>query len=383
MPTTATFLSDAEWQRRTHAALQWVLRSIAATGGQGSSHSYSPLLGWAKAYPETTGYLIETLLDYAEQDAIAPAGLPDLRKTASSCGAWLLTQQLPSGAFPAGLAGSRRESFFNSAMILSGLCRLTAESRLTTTPEPSAAVQPALRQLTDWLLNTQEKDGSWPHAAYVPGFVPAYYSYAVWRIVQASQVLQHPEFEPALRKALDFLTTHFLGKNTLQNWGFRPGAPAFSHTVAYTLEGFWECACYFQDTALQEEVLRIMQALLALRLENGRTPGRFSDLNNKGKFRGDCSFRCLSGNAQLSLLCSKIFRHTGEAAYAEAAGLFLGEILPFQYFGQNSNQYGALPGSWPVWGPYLRLRYPNWGVKFFLDAMLRVTGGLVDWKANA
>jgi len=31
---------------------------------------------------------------------------------------------------------------------------------------------------------------------------------------------------------------------------------------------------------------------------------------------------------------------------------------------------GAIAGSYPLWGRYLRWRYPNWAAKFFLDALL-------------
>ncbi len=30
---------------------------------------------------------------------------------------------------------------------------------------------------------------------------------------------------------------------------------------------------------------------------------------------------------------------------------------------------GGLPGSWPVWGPYGRLRILNWATKFLVDAL--------------
>ncbi|MGH2874310.1 MAG: hypothetical protein ACRDL5_17860, partial [Solirubrobacteraceae bacterium] len=31
---------------------------------------------------------------------------------------------------------------------------------------------------------------------------------------------------------------------------------------------------------------------------------------------------------------------------------------------------GGLPGSNPVWGPYMRFSLPNWAAKFLLDALL-------------
>ena len=31
---------------------------------------------------------------------------------------------------------------------------------------------------------------------------------------------------------------------------------------------------------------------------------------------------------------------------------------------------GAVAGSYPLWGRYMRMRYPNWAGKYFCDALL-------------
>jgi len=31
---------------------------------------------------------------------------------------------------------------------------------------------------------------------------------------------------------------------------------------------------------------------------------------------------------------------------------------------------GALPGSFPLWGRYEKFAFPNWGTKYFVDALL-------------
>ncbi|HVG43827.1 MAG TPA: hypothetical protein VM890_03825, partial [Longimicrobium sp.] len=40
----------------------WMVRSVAAGGGGSCAH-FAPLTGWSRPYPETTGYLIPTLLE--------------------------------------------------------------------------------------------------------------------------------------------------------------------------------------------------------------------------------------------------------------------------------------------------------------------------------
>ena len=31
---------------------------------------------------------------------------------------------------------------------------------------------------------------------------------------------------------------------------------------------------------------------------------------------------------------------------------------------------GAVPGSWPIEGPYIQWGYPNWAAKFLADALM-------------
>lgn len=340
---------------RQDAALAWLRRSIEATGGRGSAHSYSPLWGWAKAYPETTGYLIETLLRYA-----AARRDEALRRLALDCARWLLDVQLPSGAFPALLAGSTRPSVFNTAQILFGL--VAAAREFTGEADRFEA---AARRAAAWLLQVRDPGGGWRLAAYVPGFEPSYYTRALWGLLMAGRFWHDQEIENAARRELTRYAGRFTPAGTVRDWGFRPGARAFTHTLAYTYEGFFECACLLEDGDVLEKTVHALRRLWAVRQQADRTAGRY-DLD----WRGDYRFLCPTGNAQLSALYRRVYETTGDTAFREAAGAFLDEILPHQSWSDDPGRRGALPGSVPFWGPYLRFRYPNWGVKFLLDALL-------------
>jgi hypothetical protein len=343
-------------QDRQTAALTFLDRSFQATGNRGSSHSYSPLFGWARAYPETTGYLIDTLFDYAARHHESA-----LAGRAFQAADWLCTLQLPGGAFPGLLAGSRRPSVFNTAQILFGLARAVRENPAG----PQAGTwRRALKNALDWLLEVQEADGSWRRAAYVKGFTPSYYTRAVWGVLEAARVAPHPAAEAAMARALRFYGQRFLPGGAVADWGFHPGGPAFTHTVAYTLEGFWESATLLEEESLLEKTLGTAGRLLEVRRAAGRTAGRYDR-----DWRGDYSFLCLPGNAQLSVFFRRVGTATGRTEFVRASELFLQEALPFQNMMAGRAAYGGLPGSAPFWGPYLRGRYPNWGVKFLLDAL--------------
>lgn len=349
--------SNEDWQYLTDAALAWLRRSISATGGRGSAHSYSPFFGWANAYPETTGYLIETLLHYAEVK-----NDDSLRQLALNCAEWLCEVQLPDGAFQSGKSGDKlRPSVFNTSQVLFGLACYPAL--------PQA--RRALERATDWLMNALEPDGAWRQAAYVPGFVPSYYTRAVWGVLKANIVLQQPEIQENMRCAIHFYAERFQPNGAVADWGFRPGQPAFTHTLAYTLEGFLESALLLNEPGIVQKTVESANHLLAIRQAKERTAGRYD-----ADWRGDYSFLCPVGNAQLSRLFFRLYDLTGVAKYRQAAWDFLNEILDCQVFGGRPDAFGALPGSRPFWGPYLRFRYPNWAAKFFLDALFNFRPGL-------
>lgn len=337
-------MTQIEWEDRTDAALNWVRRSIAATGGRGSAHSWHPLLGWAKAYPETSGYLIETLVSYA-----AIKSDDSLHTLALDCAKWLDIIQLDSGAFPGLLVGNTRPSVFNTSQILFASPFLKGSDRAV-----------------NWLINTLESDGAWRQAAFVPGFVPSYYTRAIWAVLKVNDSLQNPEIELLMRLALRFYARRFLPNGVVRDWGFRSGEAAFTHTIAYTLEGFLESGARLKEPGILDQTLATLTRLLAIRAQaGGRSAGRYDK-----EWRGDYSFRCITGNFQLSILCNKAWALTGDATFRVAAQSFLDEVLPFQKLSANKNSFGAFLGSAPLWGDYLPFRYPNWAVKFFLDAML-------------
>ncbi len=347
MPDRAVCLRSAE------AALCWLRRSVEASNGQGSSHSYSIVWGWAAPYPETTGYLIPTLLAWAE--VWREKALTDL---ARQFGQWLVGLQLPDGSWAGGVLGGRHPSVFNTAMIVDGLSAL-AERML----DQEAAKAAAQRGLA-WLMAMLDADGAWRQGLYVPGFVPAYHAYAVAAALRTAIRLGAKQAHGPLLRALHFYAGYFRPDGTLINAGLKPDRWAFTHTLAYALHGLWETAHHFGEKTIQERVEDACQRLCAAVAHRRTIAGRYGE-----GWRSDYSFTSPVGNAQLSCLFRSIGRATLCSDFDEWADWALMAALKYQARGRNLNTYGALPGSVPLWGPYMRGRYPNWGVKFLLDAL--------------
>src|ERR1039457_2206669 len=90
--TTGTTGENNEHLRE---ALIWLYRAQDATPDRGVSHSYLIGTGWMRSYPETTGYIIPTLLNWA-----ALTGEEEARRRALEMADWELSIQLENGAIP-------------------------------------------------------------------------------------------------------------------------------------------------------------------------------------------------------------------------------------------------------------------------------------------
>lgn len=358
------FIGENDGRQHAQAAIKWLTRSLEMTGDQGFSHSFSPIFGWKEAYPETTGYLIETFFDCAHF-----FDEPELAKIAHGQAGWLCRQQMPNGAFPGGtLADEARPSAFNTGQILLGLTRAAAESHSVSEQKTLLA---AAEKAADWLCTITLPDGSWAEGLYVENHCPTYHVRAVWGMLAANVFLKKKEVELASRRALDFYAKDLTDQFSFKNCGFFPTKPAFTHTIAYAIRGFFESGILLQE----EKYVEIAQKVLdeTIKKSASSTPNRFRtagefDENWTGNFR----FKCVTGNCQLSLNASRFFERTGDPKYRAAAVGFLSEIIDYQRLTGTADTFGALPGSVPFWGKYMRFRYPNWAAKFFIDAILKL-----------
>jgi hypothetical protein len=349
------FLSDHEFNSRCNAALDWIIKSIEHNNGNGSSAYYSniyPPFGWSKAYPETTGYLISTLIDYDDL-------FPNLKLVEKSvkCADWICSLSLENGALPGGLEGSKKPSIFNTGQMLIGLnsiYSLTKDVKYYNT----------IHNAVNWLCQNLEQNGSWKKYSYIEGYTPSYYTRVVWPVLASNQYIKNDEINLLMQRALKYYEERINKNLSIRNWGFKKGCRAFTHTIAYTLRGFFESSVILKDDDLLNKTISISEKLLKISAYKGRLAGRYSE-----KWEGDYNFTCLTGNAQLSVLFTKIYSINNDVRFLNAALFYMEPVLKAQVI-KNNFKYGAIAGSSPFHGRYLTLRYPNWATKFFLDAYL-------------
>ena len=349
---------------RAEAAAEWLMRSVAVCDGKGSAAYYSrlyhPLRGWDHAYPETTGYIIPTLIDYSKF-----SGSGKYSDAAIDLAHWVLSLQDADGALPGGcVVKARKEgpSIFNTGQMILGL---VAASKQTHNDEFLNAAHRA----ASWLArNVDGSAGIWTKLAYVPGYSPAYYTRVCWPMLEVWVLTHDREIHSAAIKVLRTILSWQKPNGAIENWGFQPNARAFTHTIAYTIRGFLESARLLGSTGqeFQQGAVRISQALLRRAELRGKLAGAY-DMNLKGCYW----YSCLTGNCQMSIIWMKLCQATSDYRYLSVALKVLQTVIKIQRIRRISRcTYGSVPGSAPIFGRYLTMRYPNWATKFYLDALM-------------
>lgn len=343
-------------QYREHTAA-WLLRSVARGKGGSCAH-FSPALGWSRPYPETTGYLIPTLLQLG-------ATLNDARCTAAalSTGDWLLKIQSADGSWHGGLHpnANARGSVFNTGQILKGMMALYRHTR-------QAIWLDAAQRGLAWLLRGMGPDGLWPPGDYQAQQTPSYYTHVAWPMLEVWSETGEQRVREAVEKFLRAILRRRRDNGVIAGWGFTDNGPAFTHTIAYTLRGFQECARLLDNYAEYGQPMEAALEVLLRKAElrGGRLAGEFDE-----QWQATGDYVCLTGNAQLAICLLLMEQRQPDLRIVNGAA----KLLDFVGGVQRRSSWvpgvrGGVAGSYPLWGRYMRLRYPNWAGKYFCDALL-------------
>lgn len=329
----------------------WIIHAQRLDGGVAAY--YSLLTGYSCSYPEVTGYVVPTLYDCAGHFSNH-----DLIPVAKRATEWLVSLQMPTGAFPAGLRGGElRPSVFNTGQILQGLIRAHFE---TNRPE----IRRAAIAAGDWLIQMQQPDGSWSGCFAYQGVSHSYYTMVAWALASLSEAVGESMYGEAAEKNVEWALSYFRSSGWIDGINLQ-GHPTYLHFIAYVLQGALECAILRNRNDVIEAVAKSAWALLRRFEANKFLCGAYDD-----DFKNGRRFVCLTGNAQMSCVWLRLFEITGDLRYLNSAfkmNELLKELIPLS---GPPGVAGGVSGSYPIWGGYQPLRYISWGCKFVADAIL-------------
>src|SRR5215472_14509834 len=112
-------LNDPGIDAAVDAGVEWLGRAqdMSSTRDGGVAKHFSLINGWSSSYPETTGYIVPTLVSYAKI-----SGDASYRDRGQRMLDWLVSIQFADGAFQAGSVGAKnlKPVTFNTGQILIG-----------------------------------------------------------------------------------------------------------------------------------------------------------------------------------------------------------------------------------------------------------------------
>ena len=363
-------LLSRKYETREHieAILAWILRAQKATPDDGVPESFHfPTQTWRPSYPETTGYIICSVLRAA---GAGYGNAAELREAARRMGEWLVDVQLPDGSFQGGNIAVKdpRPAVFNTGQILKGLTDLLREG-LDVTGRTSASCERA----ASWLIEHQDPDGAWRRgiSALTTEPVHAYNVRTAWALARYGRQIGS---EAAVRAGIrngEWLLSIREPDGWFPLMNFDIGVNPLLHTVAYTIRGLLELGDLTGRIDFVDAARQAAASVAAVQdPQTGAVPGQFS----RG-YRPAVTWTNTTANSQMAIIWFRLAEITGEPAWAEHGRLsnrFNRSLHEIE--SRNPGTRGALRGSWPSHQGYGRYWYMNWTQKFFLDALLAESG---------
>lgn len=296
----------------TERACSWILRNQQENGG------VSVFGGSPDEYPEVTGYIVPTMLQYGFQDE------------ALRMACFLASRANEDGSFPA--ANSSRVYVFDTAQALRGL------NAIRKVTDQYADLQ---RRTAEYLFAAlRENDGIFPKNYEDDPIIPETIQlFALPALLDYARTTGGVEQEEAVHRA---------ARKYLQS----PEAlsiKTLTHFLAYQIDGLI-------DLGYQEEVRPILENLLASQRDDGAIPA----------YEG-ADWVCITGCAQLAICLYKL-------------GMPVPANRLMTWVEQNMEEDGGFLGSVGPGAWYFPDQELSWAVKFYLDAYKRMIRAHFDYE---
>ena len=342
----------------------WLCRAQDATADNGVARSYSiayrPFFkrkGWFESYPETTGYIIPTFFDYFHI-----TGEEDYRNRALRMADWECDIQMSNGAVMGGTVDfPPSPAVFNTGQVIFGWCRAYLES------QQERYLAAAIRA-GDYLVEAQDPSGQWivGTSQFAAEESTVYNTRVSWALALLDSIVEDGKYRQTANRNIEWA----LSKQNEQGWFSDnclddPTQPLV-HTIAYSIQGILETGLVLGDERYINKATKAAVAMIDLLRSNGSLAGRYDE-----HWRPTVKWSCLTGNAQMSIIWSRLHQtgiHKGLDSAAASLNKFSRSVQNLRT--RSSGRKGGVKGTYPVYGGYGTFEYLNWAAKFLMDALL-------------
>tara|TARA_R110002110_G_scaffold414983_1_gene647356 strand:+ start:43371 stop:44588 length:1218 start_codon:yes stop_codon:yes gene_type:complete len=337
--------------------VDWLCRAQdnSASADGGVARDFSLTKGWATSYPETTGYIIPTMLNVAELRQ-----REELRDRARRMLDWCRKIQLDCGGFQGGKidASPVVPVTFNTGQILLGLAAGVAAFD---------DYRDTMHKAASFLRDSQDEDGAWrrhPTPFAQPGD-KAYETHVAWGLFEADRIAPDEGYGEAGMRQVRWA----MGLQQANGWVDKcclnmPRTP-LTHTLGYYLKGLVEAHRWSNDEAVLNAALRTAEGLLGTLRPDGFLPGRLA-----ADWTPAASWTCLTGNVQIADSWLYLAEVANTPELGKAARTVIAKVRRTLRMDAPDSIRGGVQGSYPINGDYGEMEYLNWAAKFSIDANL-------------
>jgi hypothetical protein len=348
--------NDPGIEAAIRASLDWIGAAQDRSRGQdgGVARHYSLVDGWAPSYPETTGYIVPTMIEQARR-----LNEPALRQRAARMLDFLVSVQFPAGGFPGGMVGQEPQVpvTFNTGQILLGLAAGVAEW--------GDRYRDSMTRAADWLATTQDEDGCWRkfRTPFAKPDDKVYETHVSWGLFEAARVAGRKDWGEAGLKQVRWAIGHMKPNGWMELCCLEePDAP-LTHTLGYALRGILEAWRWSGDDTYLAAGRKLADGLLSAQRNDGSLPGRL-----RADWSAAVTWVCLTGNVQIAHCWLMLHQATKESRYWEAGRAANAYVRRTIAIDGPPETRGGVRGSFPIDGDYGTFEYLNWAAKFSIDS---------------
>lgn len=348
---------DPGIEKAISTAIQWLClaQDCSLSKDGGVARHFSLIDGWSTSYPETTGYIVPTLLAYANMKSDKV-----ILQRAKRMLDWLVSIQFPEGGFKGGRIDAKPNLpvIFNTGQILLGLAAGAREFE---------TYREAMCEAADWLVAAQDPDGCWrkystPFAA--PG-EKVYETHVAWGLFEAAYLEPDKSYADAALANVQWALKCQQENGWFDKCCLEDPLQPLTHTIGYVLRGLLEAYRFTSDAEILTACKKTADGLLTAIDMNGYLSGRLNS-----NWKGTVPWVCLTGSVQIAHCWLMLYHYVGNTQYRDAAisaNRYVRRTMKTDGFPEIC---GAIKGSFPCSGGYLSYQFPNWACKFFIDSHL-------------
>jgi hypothetical protein len=332
------------------ASLGWIGRAqdCSASNDGGVARDYHVAAGWATSYPETTGYIVPTMLA-AGEEARARRMLD-----------WLAAIQLADGGFQGGKIDARpvQSVTFNTGQILIGLA---VAARQLGDAKYVEATHGAARFLRDSL----DADGCWRShpSPFTHAGEKAYETHVSWGLFEAERAAPGNGYGDAGLRQVRWALTKMASNGWVDDCCLQHKDRPLTHTLGYYLRGLVEAHRLSGDSQILSHALLMAHGLVGAIRADGALPGRL-----RADWSAAVAWSCLTGNVQVAESLFYLAGQGGDDRLISAGKGLTAFVRRTVALAGDPDIVGGVRGSFPIDSEYGRFAYLNWAAKFLIDA---------------